>query len=106
MTKDTDNRPSGAIPIKTPMTQEQCENWIQLKGQTGVRWFEIRILDPEIQDEPAMASLMEAVSEMIFKGIQGMPFTEAEQARAQGADNPMKIVDPSGKPLSNGDDAA
>ena len=89
--------------VKVPMTQEECENYIVLKGQTGVRWFEVRILDPDIQDDPTMAALMESVSDMIFKGIQGMGFTEAETARAKGADNPMKIVGANGKSI--GDDA-
>jgi len=69
--------------VKPPMTQEQCENWIQVKGQTGERWFEIRILDDEVGQDPTMIALMEIVSDMIFKGIKGMSFTESEVARAK-----------------------
>lgn len=75
--------PPGAVPLHPPMTQEACENWILLKGQTGERWFEVRILDPEVAEDPTMIALMTTVSEMIFAGIQGMPFTEAEAQRAK-----------------------
>lgn len=75
--------PPGAVPLHPPMTQEQCENWIMLKGQTGKRWFKVVILDPEVDDDPTMIALMETVSDMIFAGIQGMPFTEAEAERAK-----------------------
>ena len=67
--------------VKTPMTKEQCESWIMLKGQTDERWFKIEILDPEVGQDPTMIALMETVSNMIFAGIQGMPFEEAEYAR-------------------------
>ena len=85
-------------PIKPVMTQEQCENWILLKGQTGERWFEVRILDEEVGQDPTMIALMEEVSNMIFAGIQGMPFLEAETARAKGAAQPdLKIIVPGGR---------
>ncbi len=63
------------------MTKEEVEAWIMLKGQTGKRWFEIRILDEEVGQDPTMIALMETVSEMIFSGIQGMPFEEANVPR-------------------------
>ena len=71
---------------KKPMTQEQVENWIMLKGQTDERWFEIKILDEEVGQDPTMIALMEVVSDMIFKGIKGMPFTESEHQRAKEAE--------------------
>ena len=90
MTKDVEiEPPPGAVPIKPPMTQEAVENWIMLKGQSGDRWFEIRILDEEVGQDPTMIALMESVSEMIFRGIQGMPFTEAENARQKGNLKPV-----------------
>lgn len=70
-----------ATPIKKPMTKPQVEAWIMLKAQSGERWFEIRILDDEVGQDPTMVALMETVSEMIFAGIQGMPFEEAEMVR-------------------------
>ncbi len=73
-------------PIKPPMTKEQVENWIMLKGQTDARWFKIVILDEEVGQEPNMIALMETVSEMIFAGIQGMPFEEAELVRKKRDD--------------------
>ena len=74
MTKDTDS-----TPIKPAMTQEQVENWIMLKGQTTERWFEIRILDEEVGQDPTMKALMDTVADMIFRGIQGMPFEEGKK---------------------------
>jgi hypothetical protein len=69
-----------------PMTQQECENWIVLKGQSGERWFELKILDPEVGQDPTMVKLMETVNDMIFQGIQGMPFMESEKQRAKDAD--------------------
>lgn len=77
MMKDVDTR--GPIPIKPPMTQQEVENWILLKGQGEERWFEIQILDEEVRDDPTMIALMDTVSEMIYKGMQGMAFTEANK---------------------------
>ena len=94
-------------PIKPVMTQEQCENWILLKGQTGERWFEVRILDEEVGQDPTMISLMETVSDMIFSGIQGMPFMEAEHARAKDANKPkLEIIVPGGRSAKGNGDAA
>lgn len=76
-------RPAGAVPPEGAMTQEQCENWIMLKGQTGKRWFKLVILDEEIGQDPTIIALMETVSDCIFAGIQGMPFTEAEAERVK-----------------------
>lgn len=87
-----DETPPGAVA----MTQEQCENWIMLKGQTGERWFKLVILDPEVAEDPTIIALMETVSEMIFAGIQGMPFTEAEAERSKKAN--LAAVPPIGLP--------
>ena len=65
-------------PIKPAMTQEQVENWIMVKGQTDERWFELRILDDEVGQDPTMIALMETVSDMIFKGIKELPFLEGK----------------------------
>lgn len=83
-------------PIKPVMTQEQVENWVMLKGQSGERWFEIRILDEEVGQDPTMIALMETVSDMIFKGIQGMPFAES-QAQAKPD---LSIIKPNGRPAA------
>jgi len=74
-----------------PMTQEECENWIMLKGQSGERWFEIRILDKEVGQDPTMIKLMEITSDMIFKGMMGMPFTESETQRVK--ESKIKLVE-------------
>ena len=68
-----------STPIKKPMTKAEVESWIMLKGQSGERWFEIRILDEEVGQDPNVIALMETVSDMIFAGIQDMPFQERPQ---------------------------
>ena len=84
---------------KQPMTQEQIESWIMLKGQTGERWFEIHVLDEEMDADPTMRALLEALSEMIHRGIMDMPFIEAQHASDAGKDNKpdLTIVDPGGR---------
>ena len=92
-----------ATPIKPAMTKEDCENFIMLKGQGDERWFKLVILDPEVADEPVMQMLMDTVSDMMFQGMQGMPFTEAEHARVQKLKKTkiaLAIVDSKGKPLN------
>ena len=44
-------------PIRPPMTQEQVEAWIMLKGQSGERWFKIEILDKQVGQDPTMIAL-------------------------------------------------
>lgn len=86
---------------KKPMTQEEVENWILLKGQGKKRWFEIRILDKEVDKEPVMRALMEALSDMMQAGILGMPFMEGnrpEKSKVRKGVH-MAIVDSKGKPL-------
>lgn len=62
-----------------PMSQEEVENWILLKGQNpDERWFEIRILDDKVGQDPTAKRLMAIVSDMIFKGIHDMPFIESQ----------------------------
>ena len=84
--------------VKKVMTKEQVENWIMLKGQTDERWFEIRILDEEVGQDPTMIALMETVSEMIFVGIKGLPFIEQQSVKDKEAiaqlkkENPLIIV--------------
>ena len=70
------------IPEREPMTQEAVEQMVMLKGQGTDRWFEVKILDPDMQNDPTVTALMESVSDMIFRGMQGMPFTEANRAPA------------------------
>jgi len=81
-----------ATPIKPPMTQEQVESWIMLKGQGKDRWFTIRILDDEVGQDPTMIALMETVSDMIFAGIQDLPFQEAEVLRKKQQGKVSKAV--------------
>lgn len=77
------------MPDPKPMTQEQVESWIMLKGQNpDERWFEIRILDEEVGNDPTAQALMKTVSDMIFKGIAGMPFIESRNTPAP----PRKIL--------------
>jgi hypothetical protein len=45
-----------------------------------------------------MRALLEAVTEMIHRGIMGMPFTEANQPNAPKPD--IKIVGKNGKPAA------
>ena len=75
------------------MTKEEVEAWVMLKGQSNERWFEIKILDEEVGQQPNMIALMETVSNMIFAGMQGMPFQEAEMARkkASGVGKAVKL---------------
>ena len=77
---------------RTPMTQQEVENWIMLKGQSDERWFKIVILDEEVGQDPTAIELMEIVSDMIFKGIKNMPFVEA-QAAAEKEKPSLEIVD-------------
>ena len=69
--------PKVATSQPKAMTKEQVENWIMLKGQTGERWFKIEILDDEVGQDKTMIALMETVSDMIFAGIQNIPFAQA-----------------------------
>jgi hypothetical protein len=66
--------------IKIPMTKDEVESWIMLKGQTGKRWFKIVIVDEEVGQDPTMVALMETVSDMIFAGIQNIPFADMSKA--------------------------
>ena len=66
------------------MTQEEVENWIMLKGQSDERWFEIRVLDEKVNEDPVMRALLEALSDMIHKGVMGMPFMESQNQRKSG----------------------
>jgi hypothetical protein len=95
----TTNPPSGAVPIKPAMTQAECESYIMLQGQTGKPVFEIHLVDKEVDQDPTMRALMDAVTIMIHNGIMGMPFAEAEAARGKEPP-PMTIVKPNGKPAA------
>ena len=71
---------SGNVPGDVPpMTQEACEAWIMLKGQEGTPVFEIHLVDTEVDKDPTMRALMEALTLMIHQGIMGMPFAESQQ---------------------------
>ena len=67
----------------TPMTKEQVESWVQLKAQTGERWFKVVVLDEEVGQDPTVIALMETVSEMIFAGIQNIPFAEVAKPKVE-----------------------
>ena len=82
---------------KPPMTQEEVENWILVKGQRGERWFEIRVLDKEIDQDPTMRALMVALSDMIQKGVMNMPFIEAQHAAEKEGKPDLQIVDTGGR---------
>jgi len=84
-------------PHKPPMTQEECEAYILLKGQSGEPVFEIHLVDKEVDQDPTMRTLMNVVSQMIHQGIMGMPFQEAEAART-AKPGPTGIVGANGKP--------
>ena len=64
-------------PTKTPMTTEQIEQWIMLKGQSGKRWFKIEILDEEVAQEPNMIILMDTLSDFIFNGMKEVGIAES-----------------------------
>jgi len=70
-------------PQLPAMTQQECESYIMLQGQSGKPVFEIHLVDKEVDQDPTMRALMDAVSLMIHQGIMGMPFQEAEAARTK-----------------------
>jgi hypothetical protein len=72
-----------ALEQPKAMTKEQVQNWIMLKGQTNERWFKIEILDEEVGQDPTVIALMETVSDMIFAGIQNIPFAEAAKPKIE-----------------------
>ena len=44
------------VKEKTPMTKEEVENYILLKGQNGERWFTLRFVDEEMKAHLDMAN--------------------------------------------------
>ncbi len=61
---------------KTPMTQQEVENWILLKGQSGERWFEFRFIDEEMNKDPTAAALMKSIADVIQGGLVAMALEE------------------------------
>lgn len=81
-----------------PMTQEEVENWILLKGQNPEeRWFEMRILDPVVGEDPTAKALMVALSDMINRGVHDMPFLEAQAKDNKDGKPDLTIVKPGGR---------
>ncbi len=69
MTTDTEE-------VKTPMTQQEVENWIMLKTQNDERWFEMRFVDDDMNDDPTAAALMQSISDVIYAGTVTMVLEE------------------------------
>ena len=61
---------------KTPMTQQEVENWILLKGQSGERWFEFGFIDEDMNKDPTAAALMKSIADVIQGGLVAMALEE------------------------------
>lgn len=61
-----------------PMSQEQVEAWIMLQGQKGVRWFNLQVLDPQMNKDPTLTALMTAIADSIFEGMTQQEFQERQ----------------------------
>lgn len=85
-----------------PMSQEEVENWILLKGQTEERWFEIRILDPEVGNDPTAVALMTVLSDMINQGIHNMPFLESQAKDQRDGKPDLQVIDTGGRDVKGG----
>ncbi len=59
-----------------PLTQKQVENFIQLKEQSGERWFEMRFIDEEMNNDPTAQALMISISDVIFAGMSSLSLEE------------------------------
>ena len=70
MTKEPDAQ-------KPPMTPEQIQEWIMLKGQGEKRFFKIEILDPDMAQEPNMILLMDTLSDFIYDGMKTAGLAES-----------------------------
>lgn len=73
---------------KTPMTQEEVENYILLAGQRQERWFTLRFTEESMNDDPTALALMESIADIIQGGIASMAMEERmAQAKADVGDH-------------------
>ncbi len=62
---------------KKPMTQQDVENYILLKGQSGERWFKLMFVEEEMNHDPTAMALMESIGNIISAGIATMALEES-----------------------------
>lgn len=62
---------------KKPMTQQDVENYILLKGQSNERWFKLTFVDEEMNHDPTATALMESIGNVIQAGIVTMALEES-----------------------------
>ena len=67
---------------KKKYTQAEVENYIQVAGQSGVRWFKISFLDEDMNNDPVAQALMVSISDVIHDSMMSTIFTE-RQAQAK-----------------------
>ncbi len=66
-----------ADPLKkVSLTQEEVENWIMLQTQNDVRWFEMRFVDEDMNEDPTAKALMQSISDVIYAGTVSMVIEE------------------------------
>ncbi len=66
-----------ADPLKkVSLTQEEVENWIMLQTQNDVRWFEMRFVDEDMNEDPTAKALMQSISDVIYAGTVSMVIGE------------------------------
>ncbi len=58
------------------LTQEEVENWIMLKTQADERWFEMRFIDEDMNNDPTALALMKSISDVIYAGTVSMVLEE------------------------------
>jgi len=75
MTNDAEMMAAGFKKAK-PLTQKQVEDFIMLKAQSNERWFEVRFLDEDMNNDPTAAALMTSISDVIFAGMASLGLEE------------------------------
>jgi len=58
------------------MTQQEVENWILLQTQNDVRWFEMRFVDEDMNNDETAKALMQSISDVIYAGTVSMVLEE------------------------------
>ncbi len=66
-----------SVTRKKPMTQQDVENYILLKGQSGERWFKLMFVDEEMNHDPTAIALMDSIGNIIQAGIVTMALEES-----------------------------
>jgi len=61
---------------KKKFTQQQVEDFILLAGQSKKRWFELRFLDEDMNNDPTAKALMEAIADSIHDGLMSLQFLD------------------------------